>query len=289
MEGGYYGEGGLKKYFEMSVPIVIIILIVLIVAVKLFNQCWIPVLGDILCDTGGMHVIIICDYVETPDVKRFENEITHRTRIKADISPPTWVSEAYLTGSKQPDLVIIYGDKTRLTDQNREELAAYISGGGGVMIVGEAGITDPDDPHIFSWKVDDMAPMIKFEPDCEYLDQCRAGVSIGAGIPPSGSGLRLVPGGADWHHPVIERSGGFPYDMAALGKIPGKVTTVEPHLPPTAWFEWQTDGKIHSTPAIIIYAPGVTGGRLTYLAYDPTKVEQRTLMENLMDYTAGVI
>ncbi|MCD6522515.1 MAG: hypothetical protein J7K68_02100 [Candidatus Diapherotrites archaeon] len=284
----YYG-GDQKRYAEMAIPIILVILVALVVGVKVFGLN-IPVISDIMGGGKATHTLIITNEQDLESAKQFATDISSRvTKITPVVDPNVvqHLKPGYIT-SNNYDLVILYGDNTALTYDARKEITAYVNNGGSLLIVKGAGLKGLNadgtpSEYIFGWDVDDLATIIKFSPDCPTLTECNDVNAITV-TPDQMHDVTLTP--VQWEHPMIERIGlnaPLSIDITKYPNFKGIVRVVDSENKKVAWIDWyDADGKPHSAPAIIGYNAGVTGGRIVYLAYNPLELNQEDLFRNVI-------
>ncbi len=292
----YYGQGT-SDYKEMVVPAILILLVILVVAAKMLQMCWIPVIGPALCGSGTVSRTLILttpeNYEEASDFGKYINTKVTRTNPVVNEDIP-YVSEGYLTSSNY-DIVILYGGKTALTTQARDELTSYVQKGGNLMIVKGAGIKGLKSdgvtitPYIFGWQADDMGSIISFSPGCP-VENCDSVNDITVTASQMND-VRLVP--TKWEHPIVSRMGinsPISLETSQYSEFSGVVEVVDEQNQKVMKISWKDgEGDVHSAPAVITYKAGATGGKVTYLGYNPQELEQETLFRNIFLHTIGEI
>lgn len=164
MEYPYYSPGGrTKKYAEGIIPIIILILIAMVLIGKTTNFfCGLPLLGNIFCGAGIINIAVIGD-LQAIGVN--EPTVLNATRLKTD------VLDSYLGTSynmyyvkydpdllvyardallRNYDIVILAGDRN-FSRPVKDAIGWYVNNGGKLVVIGDAGVRDPDDPLYVGW------------------------------------------------------------------------------------------------------------------------------------------
>ncbi len=280
---------GYESYKDWVIPLILVLLIGGILAIKVFGWYWVPILGPMLCPGSITRAIILTNPTDASAAHDFAKEIKSSVPeiwAVVDDDVVTHVRKGYLTSNKY-DLVILYGDHTKLTPDARSEIAAFVNNGGNLLIYKGAGLKDSEDPYVFAWNVEDMASLISFAPDCGEIENCNNVSAITIPASEIGSKLTFVP--VQWDHPVIKRIGiQAPMDL----NVPGGFTATRVQdlgNNKLAYLEWKdSEGNVHSIPAIIAYQSGMSG-RIMYLAYNPLDLKQEALFRNAMLWVTGKI
>ncbi len=280
---------GYESYKDWAIPLILVLLIGGILAIKVFNWYWVPVIGPMICAQGMTKAIILTNPMDYESAKEFGNQIKSNVPgvwVVVDDDVVTHVRKGYLTSNKY-DLVILYGDHTKLTPEARSEIAAFVNNGGNLLIYKGAGLKDNEDPYVFAWNVEDLAPLISFSPDCGNIDNCNNISAITVTASEIGNKITFVP--VQWDHPVIKRIGiEAPLDL----QVPGGFTltkVLDQGNNKLAYLEWKdSEGNVHSVPAIIAYQSGMSG-RIMYLAYNPLDLKQEALFRNAIMWVTGKI
>ena len=287
----YYGESPMKRYGEMVIPILLIILVAVIVGAKVFNICP-PVIGDLLCDSGPVIQTLIITQDQTA-AEQFAQDITTVTRVRPQIETNIQhIKEGFIT-SNEYDLVVLYGDSTALTDEARSELTEYVEGGGNLVIVRGAGLkqiesTGDISEFVFNWNVGDMARIIKFSPDCPTVGDCDD-VGLITVTPEEMYEVSLTP--TDWDHPIISRIGMEAVrdiDLTAYPEFTGITRVVDEENKKILYIDWKdAAGNTDQAAAIIVYDAGLGGGRVTYLAFNPMELNDESMFMEIVNYATG--
>lgn len=287
----FYQKGGQNQFAEMAIPIVLVILVILVVATQFLGICPGPLAS--FCGGESVQTLIITNPTDFEAAKAFGTDISSRvTKITPviDNNVQQHIRAGAIT-SNEYDLVILFGDNTALTTEARNEITAYVNGGGALLIVKGAGLQQMNtdgtiSEYTFGWAVDDMAGIIEFEPDCPMFTNCNS-VNAVTVLPGAMSDLQLVP--TQYKHPIIERIGMTAPQSIDLSRYPtfsGVVLVNEPHASnKIAWIEWtDATGKAQSTAGFIGYDAGATGGRVVYLSYNPIELNQEDLFRNIINW-----
>jgi hypothetical protein len=282
-----------QKFTEMAIPAILIILVAVVVGAKVFNICP-PVIGEYLCGAPAVQTLILTNDQDFADAKTFATDVSSRvTKITPNVDPNILqhIKAGALTSGQNYDIIVLYGDNTKLTAEARKELAAYVNKGGSLMIVKGAGVkglnTDgTTSDYIFGWAVDELAYVVKVSPDCQVIQSCDS-VNQVTVAPTEMSKVTMTP--VDYNSPIIKRIGliaPIEIDISKYPNFKGLVMVRDDDSKKIAWLDWfDANGKTHSAPAIIAYQAGA-GGRVVYLAYNPIELNQEDLFRNLIEWTA---
>ncbi len=282
-------EGASEKYGDWLIPLILVLLIGGILAIKVFNMYWIPVLGPMLTTHGLTRVLILTNPTDYEAANNFAAELRSvfpnmATVVDNDLAEH--VRKGYIT-SNHYDLVVIYGDHTKMTPAARTEIASFVSSGGNLLIFKGAGLKDTEDPYVFTWQVGDLAPIISFAPDCTNIDNCNSTSQITVTASEIGNKISFIP--VQWENPIIKRSG---ITSTMELDVPANFTLVKVQdlgNNKLAYLEWKdTNGDVHSVPAIIAYQSGISG-RVMYMAYNPLDLKQVALFRNAILWLTGKI
>ncbi len=282
-----------EKYGDWAIPIILVVLIGGLLAIKVFNMYWVPVIGPMIVGPEGIiRTLVITNPDDYDAAKQFASDM--RSKVPGvvaviDDNVLQHIKEGYITSNKY-DLVVLYGDKTALTYDARKEIASYVNSGGNLMIIGAAGLRDMTSdgtisPYTFSWSVDDMAGIVSFAPDCGEAVECNVD-AIKVSPAEIGDKITFVP--VLWDHPIIARMGvNAPVEMDVTPQFKGLTRVQDLANQRIAYLEWRdADNKPHSVPAIIAYQSGVSG-KVVYLAYNPLELKQEALFRNTILWVAG--
>ncbi len=282
-------EGVSEKYGDWVIPLILVLLIGGILAIKVFNLYWIPVLGPMLVNQGVTRVLILTNPSDYESANAFAGQLRSMVPNMAtvvDDDLATHVRKGYITSNKY-DLVVIYGDNTKMTPEARAEIASFVSSGGNLLVYKGAGLKDTEDPYVFSWQVEDLTPLISFAPDCTNVDNCNDVSQITITASEIGGAIEFVP--VQWDNPIIARAG---ITSTMKLDVPANFSLVKVQdlgNNKLAYLEWKdASGNPHSVPAIIAYQSGVSG-RIMYLAYNPLDLKQEALFRNAMMWLTGRI
>ena len=278
-----------EKYGDWVIPLILIILIGGLLAIKVFNMYWVPLVGPMLCSGSISRALILTNPTDYNSASTFAKEMQSRVpglTTVLDDDVVTHVRKGYIT-SNNYDLVVLYGDHTKLTPAARSEIASFINDGGNLLIFKGAGLKDENDPYVFNWGVEDLSSYISFSPDCGDIDMCNDVSAITITGSEIGKKITFVP--VQWENPIIKRIGiQAPLDM----DVPSSFTATRVQdlgNNKIAYLEWRdTNNKPHSIPAIITYTTGMSS-RVLYLAYNPLDLKQEALFRNAIMWVIGKI
>jgi len=287
---------GKQQFAEMAIPIILLILVGVVVATQFLGIC--PPGLEFMCGGNSIQTLIVTNPADFAAAKNFGTDISSRvTKITPviDNNVQQHIRTGAITSNKY-DLVILYGDNTALTAEARNEITAYVNGGGALIIVKGAGLLQMQtngqiSEYTFGWAVDDMASIIQFEPACPSFTNCNSVNSVTI-LPAEMTNLQLTP--TQYKHAIIQRVGltaPLAIDIAKYPTFSGVVLVDEPHAAnKIAWIEWtDTTARPQSTAAFIGYDAGATGGRVVYLSYNPIELNQEDLFRNIIQWATKKI
>lgn len=289
----YYERNGPGRFAEIAIPIILVALVLLVIGAEFFGFCP-PIINELLCKSSSVNVLILTNENDKPAADRLSDQINGLTRTTGSMvhSNIRHIKTNVLT-SQDYRLVILFGDDTALTNEARTEITKYVEQGGSLLIVKGAGLQQLKEdkqtisPWVFGWGVGDMERIIKFRPDCD-LDGCKGVEDVTVPSNQMGAPVSLVP--IDFDHAVIRRIGlQAPQDMNIdeYPEFDGAIRVNEYETMPVADLDWfDNERNERDTPAIITYNVGTagTGGRVTYISYNPMQLGQESLFRNIVEY-----
>lgn len=157
-----YEEGGWKKRFEMTIPILLLILVLIVLAWKLQWLCGIPVIGEIACGGAVSNILVVGD---DANIRASLDEIKVGMPINYEVFAASDINGLrdadYL---KKYDLIILTesaGDtRSDLPSLFRSYLSSYLANNGKMIMFGLAGSTDPAEPSANGWSQSGIGPYI---------------------------------------------------------------------------------------------------------------------------------
>jgi hypothetical protein len=168
-----YGEDGdWKKRFEMTIPILLLILVFVIVAAKMQWLVGVPVLGDLFKDPNIDIAIIgndqnLVKVIET-DIRK-DLPVNIHTYTKADLYGIRDASEF-----AKYDMIIMTegqdGDTIELERLTLEQLKAFADSGKPVIIMGLAGNKVTDSLESSGWNIMGFVPVSCKSAQCQETD-----------------------------------------------------------------------------------------------------------------------
>jgi len=273
----YYDyEEGWKKKFEATIPILLLILVVLVLAWKMQWLCGLPVVGAV-CSSPVSNILIVGN---DPDIAMTLDEIKVGLPLNYEVFTLDDINNlrdaSYLNNY---DLIIL----TEKIDPNnpaempslfREYLSDYLANNGKLILYGIAGSRVPGEPFANGWK---QANIDKYIPVT-----CTTGSGLcDASESKDTRALQLVTLKInDIHSPILQEFGmsanftqGASIDYAIVNVDEGrKLATIEV----------KTTGN---TPlaynAIVESSHGLTG-KTIYFAYNPSRTP--TIFKNAIKY-----
>ena len=289
-----YPRGGQQQFTEMAIPIILAILVIAVVATQFLGICPGPL--AFMCSGESVQTLILTNDVDFESAKAFGRDISSRvTKITpvVDNNVLQHIKAGSIT-SNDYDLLILFGDNTALTAEARDEITAYVNGGGSLIIVKGAGLhqmqTDGTiSEYTFGWAVDDMASVIQFEPECPTMTNCNSVNAISV-LASDMSNVQLTP--VDYQHDIIQRIGitaPLGIDISKYADFSGIMLVKEPHANnKITWIDWtDATGKPQSAAGIIAYSTGATGGKVVYLAYNPLELNQEDLFRTMINWATA--
>ncbi|MEM4221811.1 MAG: hypothetical protein QW097_00030 [archaeon] len=282
----YYGNGGFRKYLEGIIPLLLLAIIGIVLLGKTTSIfCNVPVLKSAFCPVQTTKIAVIGDF----EAKNVESPTT----IKApefknwlDLEGPNWVvyyevfppatfqysKEALL---KNYDIVVLVGERN-YTRAVKDAIGWYVDNGGKLIIIGDSGIYDPDDPLVKGW-----AGGLFYASPVKLIDE-------------TGYGLKEpVLHVADIEHPIYKATG---YEMsgANFSKITNKPScnqqlSIIKIAPEKGNIIAILSGKNQQNKKVaepaVIDSGALWGGRVIYFAYDPGCTPNALL--NTIRYLSG--
>jgi hypothetical protein len=276
MEGmPYYGGYGRKRYMEGLIPLIILVLIAIVLLGKTTNVfCGVPGLSAIFCGTQIVNIAVIGDFngvegdyqtnLVAPELKALLDGPLGKSynMYYATYAPSTFVyaQEALL---QNYDMVILVGDQA-FTRPVKDAVGRYISGGGKLVVIGDAGVRDPDDPLYIGWGggMFDNFP-VRVSPNAD----------IDSPIELSSPVIQI----ADIGHPIV-RGYGVTLNLEEVVDKPNCSANLNLlDVTPTgggivAILSGDADGTRTDVPGIVESSAGffgLGGGTVIYFAYDP--------------------
>ena len=85
-----YGESGWKKRFEVTIPILLLILVFFVLAWKLGWLCSVPVIGNYACGGDVINVLVLGD---DPDITKSLDELKVGIALNYKVYSPEEIEE----------------------------------------------------------------------------------------------------------------------------------------------------------------------------------------------------
>jgi len=271
-----------ERKFDLTIPILLLILVFLVVAWKVGWLANIPVLNSIL---GGQTLSILI-VGNDADIKADLDEMATELNINYKV-----IEQAELSDIRNVDylnnygMVIltenIYDNPAELSGSFRALLGKYLNGGRKLILYGVAGSRDPQE-GISGWVANDMNKFVPVE--CRTVDKLcdPADPETVMSFSKSTAKLKIYPAGAN--HPITDGytttinflTGTGSVDIAIVNTVTGASKLVA--------IEDEVDDVSYSYPAIVEISSGV-GGKTVYFAYHPSNTP--TIFKNTIKYMLG--
>ena len=273
MANYYYDQPrGWKRYSEGVIPLLILLLIAVVLIGKTTPTfCGVPGLNQVLCTrTGEVHVGIIGTlttgntqigaekFKDILDTQGAQYQVYYRD-VSLDILeyPREQMLEEF-------DLLIVTGE-TNLSYAQRDAVGNYLSAGGKVIVIGDAGTLDTNDPLVKGWSVASFGDNSPVRLDPKTSEQ--------TGIPVRNVNNVIL---TYWttHSILHDYADRYKLNLSEVATECGaiKVVDVEPMAESQviALFQGEdASGDSDHEFAIIERAAGISGGKVLYFNYDP--------------------
>ncbi|MEM0372555.1 MAG: hypothetical protein QXO69_01805 [archaeon] len=270
-----YEEEGWKKRFEMTIPILLLILVLIVLAWKLGWLCSIPVIGDVACGGTVSNILVVGD---DANIRASLDELKVGMPINYEV-----MTEADIKGLRDPnylrkyDLVILTesagGARSDLPALFRSYLSSYLANNGKMIMFGLAGATDPAEPSANGWIQRGIGPYIPVT--------CKTMICSEASIRTATADISALKP-LDITNPMVQEFGmtipvtGNTIEFADVNVDEGKpVLNLEVDYGPD---------NVRSYPALVDSTHGVSG-KTIYFAYHPSRTP--TIFKNAVKYALG--
>ncbi len=274
----YEEDTGWKRRFELTIPILLLILVLFVLAWRLNWLASVPVIGDIL---GGAKVANILVVGQDNDVVKLLDQVRPDLTINYEVLTSDQVNNIRdSTFLKKYDIIILTeyaggnfpDSRAALSSVFRSYLSKYLESSGKLILIGIAGSRDPAEPTSVGWV---QWGMDRFLPVSCKSSLCNVNTSIDV-EPTDISTLKI----RDLSNPALKEfgptaqfSGGGTVEYA-LVNCEGKLVDLEI--------------KQGSTPianCAIAEKPFGLGGKTVYFAYNPSRTP--TIFKNILAYLRG--
>jgi len=257
----YGDESGWKRRFEITIPILLLILVFFVLSWKLGWLAGIPLIGQWF---GGVAVMNILVVGEDSEITMSLDEIRTAVSLNYQTIDLTELNNIrdpnYLTSY---DIIIltesIGSDATYLPSIFRSYLSQYLAGNGKLLLFNVAGSRDPDELSADGWVQHGMGTYIPVKCRTAFCDSRLA---------PDGSKdehaydqvtLKI----SDINHPILEEF------VTTVDFSPGatvEFTITNADVTPIAMIEVEVGAQTLSYPAIVVDSFGLVG-IVVYFAY----------------------
>ncbi len=268
----YEYEEGWKKKFEATIPILLLVLVLLILAWKMQWLCGLPVVGGV-CGSPVVNILLVGD---DPDIARALDEIKIGMPLNYEIFDTKDIENlrdaSYLNNY---DIIILTekidpNDPTMMPSLFREYLSQRLANNGKLILYGVAGSRVPGEPSANGWK---QASMDKYVPVT-----CTTGL-CGADSKDVRASSLVSLKVTDINHPMVKEFGmtaqftpGASLEFAVVNVDEGKAI---------ANIEVSTEAQTLAYPGVVVSSHGLTG-RTVYFAYHPSRTP--TIFKNAIKY-----
>ncbi len=274
----YYNyEEDWKKRFEVTIPILLLVLVLLVLAWKLGWLCGIPVVGAKLCGGEVINVLIIGndpDVAQMLDQMKVEEPISYEIFTLEDMKnlrDPSYLDkyDLFILTEK------VYEDHpSYLPSLFRNYLAQRLSNNGKLIVIGIAGSRDPEEPASNGWK----AGLDKFIPVTCTTGLCDESNSKDVHAT-SIVDLKIN----DINHPMLKEFG-MTASISEGASIQYSLVNVDNEGKVLVTLEVQAGAETLAYPAIVEGTHGLTG-KTIYFAYHPARTPR--IFKNAVDYLMG--
>lgn len=278
MQDYEYVESGARKRYELTIPILLLILVFLVVAWKVnWLPDWFGIFGG-----GGYNILIVG---QDPNIEASLLEMRQDMSINykildlaeiADIGTASYLDEynlIILTESLGPgpaDMPAVF----------RGFIETSLSKNKDLIVFGIAASRDPADPGINGWGggMDQYIPV-----ECKQSNNvCDSVTSVEEYAT---NNIKLKINDPGYNHAILE---GYTLTVPITSGASLRFANVNPDEGgnPLASLEVEVGGSTVTYPAIIENAYGIAGaGRVVYFAYHPSKTP--TVFKNTIQYLGG--
>jgi len=275
----YEEEGGWKKNFEIVIPVILLIVVLVILG---WNMGWlagIPVLGN-LFGTAQVNTLIVGDDGTISDI--IQTQLAAEYAINVEIMTPQEISEKLdPTFIEKYNLLIMTegsnGEGLSMPRKALDNIRHYHSTGKPILFIGRSGYLVTGSTQERGWSVLGFVPV-----QCvDEVEECDSTTGTFTG------GWAQVSGYANTF--MYSRSTDHPLssglkDKLEFGSSAGNIHYVK--VAPTTGTEvWQLETEAGRVPGVV-YSTGVTGGKVAYFALHPK--DQIPLLRNAIKTLTGV-
>ncbi|MBI1973173.1 hypothetical protein HYS54_00015 [Candidatus Micrarchaeota archaeon] len=272
----YYEGAAPRKYKESLIPILILIIIGIVLLGKTTTfLCNVPGLSSLFCGGEQVNFLILGDLtaggaaeptkVVAPELGIFLNGSIARSDYHMQYveATPDLIGT---TGSllKGFDVVIMVGERA-YTRSAKERIREYIQGGGKVILIGDAGTTDPDEPTLRGWGIIGEMPVeLGFDANIDAPLKFTNNTNV----------QRLELRVLDVFNEIVKGYGPrFTIHNDAKPTCNDNLQVIDvnvaPGGSPIAFLAGTVNEKKTLRPAVVTRDTGFIGGKVVYFAYDP--------------------
>ncbi|MBI4214511.1 hypothetical protein HY546_00805 [archaeon] len=261
------------KRFESLIPILILVIIGIVLLGKTTSTlCGIPGISSLFCGGEQVNLLILGDFtstsssrttVQAPQLETFLNGPIARSdyHIQYVEATPDLIGT---TGAllKGFDIVVMAGERA-YTRSAKDRIGEYIRGGGKIILIGDAGTTDPDEPALQGWGIIGEMPV-----ELAFSANLDTPITL-AHSEQFPVELRLV----DIFHEIVKGYGPrFQIAQQSTTNC-GTVNLIDVNIAsggsPLAYVRQDTATSKTVRPAVVTRDTGFLGGKVVYFAYDP--------------------
>lgn len=272
-------HGGWKRRFEITIPILLLILVFIVVAWKMGWLCNIPVL-DALCAKPGAYIFVVGE--DNAIATALEQMKVGGAQWEYEMKSATELEEIRTAEFlKKYDLIILTEsagtDPTYLSPTFRTYLKQYLDGGGKMLLFGVAGSRDPSEPNTDGWTELGNIPV-----RCRDAP-CRTVAEGGSTDRHAADALSLKKLDAGYNHPILKEFGPA-YQFTGAGQIEYAIVNVYGGTA-LANLEVTVGAQTISNNAIVEGAGALGTKKVIYFAYHPA--QSFAIFENAIKYLTG--
>lgn len=275
----YGDESGWKRRFEITIPILLLILVFFVLSWKLGWLAGIPFIGQWFGGEKVMNILVVGDDSE---ITKSLDEIRTAVSLNYQVVDGTDINNIrdpnYLSSY---DIIIltesIGSDATYLPTIFRDYLSQYLSGNGKLLLFGVAGSRDPAELSTDGWVQHGM--------DSYVPVKCRTAFCDSSLVPDGSKDEhaydQVTMKISDINHPIL-REFVTTVDFSAGATVEYTITNAD--VTPISMIEVVVGAQTLSYPGIVVDSFGL-GGKVVYFAYHPSRTP--TVFKNAIEYLRG--
>jgi len=269
-----------ERKFDLTIPILLLILVGLVVAWKVGWLANIPIINQLL---GGQTLSILVvgnDLDITADLEEMSTELNINYKVIEEAELKDIRTVDYLN---QYGMVIltenIYDSPAELDGSFRILLSKYLDGGKKLILYGVAGSRDPQE-EVSGWVANGMNKFVPVE--CKSVDRLCEPEDSGTVTQflKESSSLKIYPDG--YNHPITDGYTTTINFLTSEGTVDVTIINVVTGAQKLVGIEDEVTGGAY--PAVVEMGSGV-GGKTVYFAYNPSNTP--TLFKNTIKYMLG--